>query len=269
MRTFVLFLIVTLAFFFGCTHLLTKKDVFPPSEIQPTEPVPYYRAVSYLRYYNFQQFDPQTREAQLEVLNSTHEREIQALLLPGESFSFKTACGQETIVYFNKFIDPPSYNLVHLIVTQSGKSQTFNLSREDHSVLLFSCQNISKSNELFTTRAEAPVVIVGEKHFIIDNDTMTDEWCFLRQSIPQEKPRIISEQDWYRGSFYYASLLKRYLFRPNTRICDGDTDYILAENNDSKQCYTYLEKRPANSVGCRNLEGSLDQVDVGDTSDFE
>lgn len=257
MRALVAFLALSLLFFFGCSYILTKNDVSAPGVPTPTEEtISHSGDTFYLRYFNFQHANSTTREVQLEILNLDGTRKIQVLLLPGESFRFKS-CGINKTIRFSGFNDF-AFDSVNLTITYSGASERFNLSRADESVLTISCEPALKTIHTFTDRREAPLVFVGEKSFVIADDIMTDSSCeTLSSPVPV---RELSHSDWYSKN-YDQQYIRRYMFRPNTIFCYGGTKYILQEDEDSKQCYTYLEKRPADSIGCRNLEGMLSSID--------
>ncbi len=248
-------------FLFGCSFVLTKNMPLPSPPSVVSDVREETQDLLYLRYFTFQHANSTERQAQLELLNASGQRTIQALLLQGESFDVDV-CGTGAVIYFGNFLDVPDYDRVGVSVTMRGRTTQFNLSRNDGSALLLSCAGVTKTTRTFSTRNEAPLVIVGEKRFSIVNDTMTDTWCYVRSSVREGELNRLAHQDWYSRN-YDGSNLRRYMFRPNTYICDGNTDYFLAEDDlSSKQCYTYLGRRPSDSVGCRNLEGLMGNPDL-------
>jgi len=189
-------------------------------------------------------------------MNNDEKRNTQALLLPGENVS-SSFCNNEITVKFEDFTSL-DYNTATITVNYLGKSEQFNLSRDDKSALQFSCSGVNKIEKLFTTRKESNHVFIGEKEFTLENDLMSDNSCKLGDKYNKIKLR---HQEWYSQKFDNDSELRRYMFRPNTVFCIGDDMYSLEEDEYSKQCYTYLGKRNANALGCKNLEGLIGSGD--------
>lgn len=247
---------------FGCNSILAKARYKTEVSNQqgaenasngslPAAPSGYY----YLRYYNFQHANSTTREAQLEFLDSTGTRNIQALLLEGESVSSEF-CSNSIKATFTGFLSP-DYNTIVVAVDYLNKTEVFNVSRNDGAVMVFSCGGVAKSEIRLETKAEARRVFVGEKEFTLENDFMVDNSCALGRRYNKV---VLAHQDWHSKKFDDDASLRRYMFRPNTVFCIGGDMYVLEEDEYSNQCYTHLGKRNADTVGCRNLEGAIGSV---------
>ena len=258
------FLLVIFLFllFFGCNQILTKNKYKNETKAVDENKYPQQNDTAsysvdqhyyYLRYFNFQHANSTVREAQLEFMNDGGKRDIQALLLAGETVP-SIFCNNEISIKFDSFMNDYEYNDVFVTIVYLGKQQQFNLSRDDKSALQFSCSGVEKVKKIFTTRKEAGHVFVGEKEFTLENDLMSDNSCELGKDYNKIN---LKHQDWYSKKYDETPELRRYMFRPNTVFCMGNDLYTLEEDEESKQCYTHLGKRGADTLGCKNLEGMI------------
>ena len=249
-----IFLFTIFLLLFGCNYILTKKSTEKllstvenlSAKESNTVPDSYY-----LRYYNFQHANSTTREAQLEFMDGD-SKQIQAILLSGESFS-SSFCNNQITVKFEGFTDL-DYNFANITINYLNKTTQFNISRNNNDGLEFYCNNITQKRKMFSTRKEAKHVFVGEKEFTLENDLFSDNSCDLGKKYKEIK---LEHNYWYSLNFNSQPELRRYMFRPNTVFCIGSSMYVLEEDNESRQCYTMLGKRDPETTGCKNLEGVM------------
>lgn len=264
----------SLFLFFGCTgnkFLDKNMDTFVPDRLLAGNSSSVVLGSSQLenvsedhfslRYYGFEQMGG-VDLVKLESYSNNGSKEFQAVLYENETISLPY-CDHGMKLTVDKIITCDNslcQRGVKIIVSTSSLPSARELL--ENSTLEVSCsslQVLNKTNNTITLPEEASLVYVGQKIFVKDGDLLRDSSC--PSSVNYDNIRVLPYN--FMGKPEFADFgLKRYLFRPNTLVCNGSDIYFLKEDQYSKQCNTWLGKRNPESTGCRNMLQMFD--DFGD-----
>ncbi|MDO8553930.1 MAG: hypothetical protein Q7S22_03935 [Candidatus Micrarchaeota archaeon] len=209
-----------------------------------------------IKYFGYEQVNNQEVVKLNGYLN--HTKKFQALLYQNELINFSN-CGKEVILNIANILKCENSECkrgIELNISYNGENSIKPIRGETEAVQI-SCTSVEIINSTLADQRESDLVYVGSKTFRKQGDMLRDDACYFVQN--STLVNIIPFDFWNKESFIDFPL-KRYLFRPNTIVCDGKDTFFLRESEYSKQCNTWLGKRSDDSVACKNLNSLIEDT---------